>query len=485
MYSGGVGGGKTWAFCQRSIAMCSDSPFFGDMSGNVGLMGRYGLTDFYKTTFPELKKWIPKQWIRKFYKKDGILELVNESVIHFTHFDDMEHLHSYNIGWAGADQLEQIPETVFKGVAFERLRLKHFNRFDIKGNMVNPPVEIPFHGFFATCNPKRGWVYDCFVKNEQCRVSNDRDTRAKYNDSYKMIEVSTFDNALFLPKQYISLQKENLSKREYDRRIKGSWDAFEGAIFEDFNNSHVNKTNVVPHPSWKIYIGIDHGGTGSVPSNRSVNVTGVIFFAVEEHSGTWPSVHIFDELFLHSSTIEETVAAIDGKLKAIAVQQKMYYPTSETMSIGNRAGVRTWRCDPSMNKRNGDQAETIMETYIRNAHNRDIHMPITNGDNDIESSITKISWMLRKGIITVNPKCRNFINEIKSYEYAKDSEKPSKGQSDHLLDALKYVLSALPLWLKNFRIDTAKSREELHMENIRRQGMHNDNIFGARYGAVG
>lgn len=483
LFSGGVGAGKTAAFCWRAIALSVSTPYFGDLSGNTGLMGRYSMTSFMKTTYPELMKWLPRSWIRKYHKKDGILELKNESVIHFTHFDDMEHLHSYNIGWAGIDQLEQVPEEVFKGVGYERIRLTALNRFDQNGRPVDPPAQLAYQTLFATCNPKRGWVYDKFVLNEEYRKSSVPKIREKYNPSYRLISVATYENQKFLPSGYISRQKADMSQREYNRRIEGHWDAFEGKIYDDFGTHLILDQNMVPHPSWPIHIGIDHGGAGQVPSNRANNISAVSFFAVKERPGELPIIHVFAELDLPASTIEENVAAIDNKLKGIATAMKMHYNAEECSRISDRPPVRAWRCDPSMNRKNGDTPETIMETYMRHAADRGLNMPLAIGDNSIDTGLQKITWLFRKGLVAVNPGCSFFINSHNTYEYG-INEQPAKGQDDHHCDGFRYNLSSLPLWVKNMKMPAKpKSHLERELDRIQRDTLmgEHDPIFGNRY----
>lgn len=491
LFSGGVGAGKTAAFVWRAIALSSDSSFFGDMSGNVGLMGRYSMTSFMNTTYREVIKWLPRSWVRKYYKKDGMLELKNESVIHFTHFDTMEHLHSYNVGWVGIDQFEQVPEEVFKGLAYERIRLTALNQFDSNGRPLDPPAHLDYQTVFATCNPKRGWVYDLFVKNEEFRKAQDDRVRARYNPNYRLISVTTHENQRFLPTGYTQRQRTDMSEREYRRRVMGEWDAFEGQVYEDFNDDLVLEENRIPHPSWKFYVGIDHGGTGSVPANRSINITSVVFAAVKERKGDWPLIHVFDELTLQSSTIEETVEAIDNKLKGIATAMRMHYPRESTDKIGERIPVTAWRCDPSMNRRTGGAekatVETTAEAYMRHAALRGFNMPLAMGDNSVNSGIQKVSWLFRKGLIIVNPSCSDFITAHQTYEYG-NNEQPAKGQFDHPCDAGRYMLSAVPFWWSDFRLpDDNETIVDKELRRLKQKEAYDglDPIYGNRYSAYG
>ena len=499
--SGGFGSGKTTAGVWRSIMLSIDSPYFGDLSGNVGLMGRFKLSDFEKTTLPELLRWIPSQWIRRVYKKDGLIALVNESIIQFTHFEDMEHLQSFNIGWCFFDQMEQIPWDVFKAVAYERIRLTTLNKFryDSHGRKfpVNPPVSLNYQTVFGACNPKRCWIHDKFVKNDEYLRSPEPSIRKLHNPNFRLISSSTYENARNLPAGYIERQKQDKSKRDFERSVNGSWDVFEGQIYDDFSDALVNPENHVPRPEWSVYVGIDHGGTGAPGASNAFNVTYVEFAALEERAGDNPIVHVYDELFLPSSTIEETVAAIDRKLMAHRTASMLAYPqwysemSIPEISIGmydnDRVVPLVWRCDPSMQKRNGENPETIMEAYMRHASNRGFNMPLCAGNNDVASGIQRCAWMFRRGLVRVNPRCKWFIETHKSYSYGKNEE-PAKNQNDHPTDTHRYLCSALPLWYANFQLP--EHHESAVMQDMmRRMAQHNndayDSVYGNNYSVMG
>lgn len=432
-YSGGFGSGKTTALVWRTIFLLTDSPVFGNMSGNVGLTGRLKLADFEKTTLPELERWLPRQWIRKKYRKDALIELVNESVLMWTHFETFEHLQSFNIGFCAFDQMEQIPFDVFKSVAYERIRLTTLRRFDPNTKKpADPPVALPYQTVFGACNPKRCWIYKSFVENDRYRQSADRNIQRLYNPSFRLITSSTYENASNLPPDYIERQKRDKSSRDFARSVAGSWDAFEGQVYDDFTDDLIHESNFVPRPDWPVYVGIDHGGTGAPGPNFAHNTTSVTFAALEPRDGDYPVVHVYDELFLPSSTIEETVTAIDDKLKAHMTASKLAYPEywRNNWTSEPHIPVEAWRCDPSMQRRVDNTDETIMECYIRNASNRGFVMALAPGNNDVSAGIQKVSWLFRRKLLRVNPRCRRWIDAHKSYEYGKN-EAPAAGQCDH------------------------------------------------------
>jgi len=480
--AGGYGSGKTTALVMRCILMSIDSPYFGDLSGNVSLIGREKATDLIKTTMPELRKWLPRTWIRKEWKKDGILELINGSVIHYTHLDCYEHLQSYNLGHVFIDQAEQIKWEVFKELGYARVRLKTLNRYDEHGNPIQPPVQFTHQGVSLVCNPRRTWLYPKFILNDEYRLSEDIDSRRLHNADFKLVNIPTMENVRNLPPQYIERQRRDKSEQEFARDVLGDWSKFEGQIYVDFTDDLVLTENRVPHPDWPIYIGVDHGGTGATDARRSVNITAVVFFALEQRTDGWDRVHIFDELYLPGSTIEETVAAIDTKLKMLKIMRENIYGYSGD-GEALRSSVAAWRCDPSMRRRSGDTQEALVDAYIRHASLRGLSMPISPGDNDIASAIHRVSWMFRKKLVDVCPKCKNLISELRSWEYGQN-EKPAAKQADHAINAFQYIASAIPMWHQRFDIHDGKKTLLQQMIDRNKLGQNRgryDPVYGRVY----
>lgn len=470
--AGGFGSGKTHGLIRRACAMSIDSPWFGDLSGNVGLMGRLKMLDFLKTTLMDFMRIIPKAWIRKHWVRDEIIELVNESVIHYTHLDSIEHLQSYNFGWCAIDQMEQIDWNVFKAVGYERCRLKSLTRYkdgvlvqpkfsvDDKGNVTcvsTDPVELSawlkFQSVFGVCNPRRGWIYDKFVRNQMYKDSPIPQLNKLYNPLFEMISFTTYDNIANLPDGYIEQQKHDKSEREFKRSILNVWDSFEGQIYEDFTDDLINDKNEISKPYWRHYIGIDHGGSGTPDERHATNITAVIFVAEERRQGLLPIIHIIDELYLPSSTIEETVTEIHNKLRSINIQHKVNYPDiMETEQFQDRDYLKLEgaRCDPNMMKHMDDSTESFMTAYIRHARMKNLMLPLAPGGSGILERMHKINWLCRKKLIRVNPKCVHFINSMRSYEFG-DNEKPKTQQDDHEINAFEYCVTAIPLWIEAFK----------------------------------
>lgn len=442
--SGGFASGKTTALVWKVIVMLHDSEWFGDLSGNVGILGRLRYTDFEKTTLSDLFKWLPKQLIRKHYRKDGILELINGSVLHFTHFDTMEHLQSYNIGFAAIDQMEQIDWDVFKGVGYDRTRLKVLNRYDKNGKIIIPDFDddgkcisevqeerdaiLNVHCTFGACNPRKGWIYNKFVINEKLKDSPIPQIRKKYNPDYKLIIQSTYENERNLPEGYIERQKRDKSSRDFQRSILGKWDIFEGQVYCDFKDELILEKKLIPHPSWDVYVGIDHGGTGF--DDRKINgVTAISFGAIESRINNWDKIHIFDELYLQGSTVEETVLEILRVLRNTRTAQKYHYPEL-IINSDDIIKVRRWGAGKDIFRGIQDAYESIAERYMRYAKIHGFQISLVPASIDERERIEKANWIFRKELVDINPNCIHTIESHRSIEYG-NNEKIARLQDDH------------------------------------------------------
>ncbi len=464
LLSGGFGSGKTTALAWKIIMMMVDSEFYGDLSGNVGIAGRVGLEDFKKTTLPEILRWLPKSWIRNHFEKNGVLELVNESILRYTHFDGIDHLQSLNVGFAAIDQMEQLKKEVFTALALERIRLKVLTRYDQFGHLVVPEFDritgeciseeperlaavLKFQTVFGACNPGKSWLKQTFVMNERFKESQVPFIHAKYRKDFKLIESSAYENASNLPDGYIERQKREKSEKEFKRSVLGSWDEFEGQVFSDFTDDLVNKNDKIPHPFWDIYVGVDHGGTG-YDSTRRTGVTAIIFVAVEEKTGEWDRVHVFDELDLQGATVEETTAAISEKLTALRMAWKYHF---EGIKLQETVNIKGWGCGGDMLKGIQDCSENIAQRYQRYAQAYGFQMNLMAMGAGERERIERMNWMFRKKLIDVNPKCVHLIDSLRNIEYGAN-EKVKAQQDDHEPEALGYALSVTPIWTQDVSV---------------------------------
>lgn len=205
---GGVGNGKTYAACLKIIELATNYP------DNLCLVGRL--------TYPELRDSTREVFLRllaslyppeayTFNKAENSVSFWNKSVVIFRHLDDFANLLSMNLGAFYLDQAEEIDEEVFLTL---QSRLRRSGIPKLKG--------------LITGNPRGyNWVFYRFGM-DAAPMSEDH----KHGENYRMIVAPTIANAANLPTNYIQQLKESYSPEWYARYVLGSWDAFEGQIFD-------------------------------------------------------------------------------------------------------------------------------------------------------------------------------------------------------------------------------------------------------------
>ena len=170
LYSGGLGSGKTLGLVLKGIDMSLKYP------GNFGLLGRKTYRELQdsviKTFFEVVEGEQYRHLISGYSKAEARVKFTNGSEIVFRHLDDeaQSQLKSMNLGWAGIDQMEDIPEETF---------------ITLQGRLRR--IGIP-HQIFGTCNPSLSWLFKRFNQSG--------------DPHYRLIEASTLEN-YHLPDDYI------------------------------------------------------------------------------------------------------------------------------------------------------------------------------------------------------------------------------------------------------------------------------------------
>ena len=397
-YSGGFGSGKTVAGCLRALLLSQLMP------GNFGLVGRLTYPELRDTTRRSFFELCPPDWYDPlnggmWKASENHLKLYNGSEIVFRHLDTIsqKELLSMNLGWFFIDQAEEISEDVFQTL-ISRLR---------KNSVAKR------YGFIV-CNPEgHNWIYRRFKEQN--------------HSDHKIIDSTTFDNKENLPEDYIEslLKAPDVWKKRY---VYGSWDAFEGQIFTEFDrNIHVLRPFEVPR-EWDCIVAIDHG---------LVNPTAALLLAIDYDE----NVFVIDEYYEAGRPISENADAI-------------------LRMVGKRK-VGLWLIDPSTaaktREKNG-MPWSVMEEY------NDYGIYPVGANNEIDAGINRLKEFLMPKADRLHPvtqkrgsprlfifnHCVNLINEITTYQWKKmrfsaimrnAPEKPQE-YNDHAIDCLRYAIMA-------------------------------------------
>lgn len=218
---GGFGNGKTDCLVIKALKLAFKYP------KALGLIGRASYPELRDSTLRSFFDLCPLELIKNFNKQEGVMELINGANILFKAFDKPYKVKSINLGWAGFDQLEDIPYETWL----------HF-----LGRLRSDQCQM----MFGVGNPESNWIVEKIKDNQ--------------SPEFKMYEAPSQSNP-HLPEGYIQTMIEQYPKHWVKRFIFGSWDHFASQVLNEFIESkHVIEPFTIP-PSWEAsaeYV-IDYG----------------------------------------------------------------------------------------------------------------------------------------------------------------------------------------------------------------------------------
>lgn len=377
-FFGGIGNGKTFAGIAKALMRVINP----DNPPQLGMIARQTypeLRDSTQRTFFELchlMGMLPEVHY-EYRKQENRVKFLNGHEIIFRSLDDPAKLLSINLGWFYIDQAEEVSEEVFLTL-LGRLRAVENPQCWITGNPLG-----------------HNWIWHRFIHDP---VPGNIIFNAK-----------TEENIHNLPEGYVDSLKNNYNEIWINRYLYGSWDAFEGQIYPDFEPSIHVKNHFTVAPEWRRFIGIDHGRT---------NPTAVLWGAVDQD----------DVLYIYREHYE---AGQDVDYHARAIQAHL-----------NEGRYETYVIDPSTGAGKKDDPETIGNRY------RQLKIPVINANNDVQGGIDKVTEYFKHGKIFIHKSCENLIRELINYQWEQPSasrielnqpERPLK-KDDHSCDALKYLV---------------------------------------------
>mgnify|MGYP003148280244 FL=1 len=377
-FYGGIGNGKTYAGILKGLERVLD-PSEPPQLGMISRLTYPELRDSTQRTFFELTHMfglLPGIHY-EYNKMENRVSFINGHEIVFRALDDPAKLLSINLGWFYIDQAEEVTEEVFLTL-LGRLRAVTKPQCWITGNPLG-----------------HNWVWHRFIHDPV--------------DGNVMYNAVTSENKDNLPPGYIDSLKKNYNEIWINRYLYGSWDAFEGQIYPDFNHkAHVVADRQIPN-DWRRFIAIDHGRT---------NPTAVLWGAVDPDDTLW----IYREHYEAGRDVEYHASIINAHRR--------------------EGQFETYIIDPSTGAGKKGDPETIGNRY------RQLKVPVVGANNDVQGGIDKVTEYIKKDKIKVMSSCRNLLKEIVNYQWEQPSasrvdmnqpEKPLK-KDDHAVDSLRYLV---------------------------------------------
>lgn len=435
---GGMGSGKSLAFIIRALYLSTYTPYFGDLRGNVGAMGRLKRTDLLTTTAADFFEFVPERWIKSYNKDNHRVELINGSIIFFLPLEDDLKLKSMNLGWMAIEQIEEIKLKVWEEVALHRTR-RTKTRY---GN----PVSI--NTCFQISNACGGWQYELWGENEEKLNDPSEKIRKLYNPDYLVIHSSTYDNKDNLPPNYIDRMVTYYGGRDTvraKRNLEGDWHAIEGAIFPKVSQCFL-EDDIYPSTINRCIIGLDHGQSSQ---------TAFVFIAEYQQPDGAVKIHIYDEVILDAEelgkTIEvhESISRLSEAMQFNAIQryEKDFSNGLVITEQGEFEPVQYIAYDPSMKakvlkKDKTDPNYEIIDLYRHHAGEEGIKIGFIPGINKIEPAIDLVQSLITSKRLIINPRCRGTKKELETIQWDRDRPNKIKDSQDyHKFAALRYALS--------------------------------------------
>ncbi len=245
--------------------------------------------------------------------------------------------------------------------------------------------------FFATCNPAgHDWIHARWKNNSQA--------------GYELFEAVTLEN-IYLPKDYVE-ELLKYPERWVKRFVYCSWDDFEGLVYNEFIEAK-HKLAYAPTEGDNFYIVLDYGFR---------NPTAIGFWAVD-YDGV---AHLYDEYYESG----KLVSSISREIKKNSFWQRAIKLADPSIFNVQRDG------------------KSIADEFAENG------IYFTPADNDVLQGINRVNELFKRGRITINPNCVNWLKEQGNYKWKEikpgqqrnEFEEPVK-RGDHHMDETRYFVN--------------------------------------------
>jgi phage terminase large subunit len=254
--------------------------------------------------------------------------------------------------------------------------------------------KLPFHQILGDCNPgpSAHWLNLRFPPADEATERRVR-LLSRHVDNPEMWDYRRGDWT-GAGRAYVQGVLADLSGAQYERLFEGKWASVEGAVYKEFSRElHVMRVDTT---GWGKLAGVDVGS-----SNPTCVLT--IRYAGDR-------IHVERELYRPELSSTEIVNTVAHELEP-----------GQTVVVDPSAAdyIKDW-------KRLGFRAEKAEAARV-------------------PEGIARVRDVLRRCLLTIDPGCKNTINEFESYAYPKNptvSDLPKK-EHDHAMDPLRYAVMRL------------------------------------------
>jgi phage terminase large subunit len=204
----------------------------------------------------------------------------------------------------------------------------------------------------------------------------------------------------------------------------------------------------------------------------------------------WQRLAGFDKGFRDETTL--LLAAINPKNGDIYCYKEYYEKERPISYHANKvkemtSGLRLYlpiQADPTIRNRNERDGETY-QSYFQKVSG----IYLSPGNNDIDAGIDKVRDYIYLGKLKFFDTLENLKNEANNYVYHADKDKPID-KSNHLLDALRYMIMQLPSNPHEFNGDLIRQSQfskQMWSEGWEREDdevLHQGNVYMLKGGII-
>lgn len=329
------------------------------------------------------------------YKKDNkIIEFFNGSAIHLLSYDqDLSRYGGSSLHLVWED--EEPPERIH----YENL----MRTVDTGGKLIM--TYTPVHGM--------SWSYSTIFLR-------DGDTDETGNPLIQVFVASTYDNPYIARSEIAAIKSLISDPQEVEARLYGRYFSRSGLVFKYFDHSkHVIEPFEIK-PEWPIYIGLDW---------HVRNPQAVVFVTMSPEG----KYYVFDEIY-QVGLVDEIADEIKARL-------------------GDRQPTR---CIIDSNAATSDSIVGISPKTM--FARQGLHfLAAKKGKGSVLEGIATLNELFRDDLLFIFRNCPSLINQISAYLWAewsyrsrtvKDPRERPLSKDDHLVDALRFVLTGRPSFRK-------------------------------------
>jgi PBSX family phage terminase large subunit len=230
-----------------------------------------------------------------------------------------------------------------------------------------------------------------------------------------------YDNP-FLPKEYVkALEAEYAGSVWFDRYILGAWTLAEGLIYPNFLDAIY--TENPPEPISDFAISIDYGTSNPFAALKW-----------EKRGDTW---YAPDELYYsgRDTGVQKTDDEYMQMLELFAQERIQFNEEHKTIDAWGNEWLERIPViiDPS--------AASFIALIKRSRY-----FKVIPADNDVSNGIRNTSTAMRRGLIKIHSRCKNWRKEVQGYVWDTKAldERPVK-EADHLMDSKRYFVNTMRL----------------------------------------